>query len=84
MASNEVEIWTAARARGRARVRALFKGQFLDFTICLFMKGDAAFPRGHAANTQVEGLFARGPGAPFVGDTLCRGKKFQELPPAPA
>lgn len=58
MASYEVETWTAARACGRARARALFKGQFLDFTIFLLMKGDAAFPRGHASNTQVEGLFA--------------------------
>lgn len=51
MASYKVEIWTAARARGRARERALFKGQFLDFTILLLMRGDAAFPRGRVANT---------------------------------
>lgn len=56
MASYEVEIWTAARACGRAR--ALFRGQFLDFSIFLLIQGDAAFPRGHAANTQGEGLFA--------------------------
>lgn len=83
MASYEVEIGTAACACGRARVRALFEGQLLDLTIFLLMKDDAAFPRGHVANTQVEGLFALlGPGAPFVGDTLCRGKKVQELLPA--
>lgn len=83
MASYEVEMWTAACACGRARVLALFKGQFLHFTMFLFMKGDAAFPRGHVA--KVEGLFALFRAlAPFVGDTLCRSKKFQELLPARA
>lgn len=83
MASSEVERWTAARACGRARAPALFRGQFLQILPYFLQRELMLLP--HGAMLQRHSLrVCCSLSGPVL--RLCRSKKFQELlclPPSP-